>query len=57
MAKDLSKVFACLHKPQAYDADVCCDCIHDMECYERFLKSMEYFKESKPVNDAFGRMR
>ena len=55
MAKDYSYL-GCKHCPQAYDADVCCDCIYDTECYERFLASMSYFTENKPVNNAFGRL-
>ena len=56
MKEDLSYL-GCKWHPQAYDADVCEDCIHDSECYARFMCSMEYFREDLPVNDAFGVMK
>lgn len=53
--EDLSYL-GCKWHPQAYDADVCEGCIHNRECYARFERSMQYFREDLPVKDAFGRM-
>jgi hypothetical protein len=46
--------FGCKYRPQAYDSDICESCIHDNECYRRYLDAMEIFRSGKPVKDAFG---
>ena len=55
MKQDLSYL-GCKWHPQAYDADICEDCIYDDECYARFLRASKIIGSGKPVKDAFGKM-